>query len=161
MSESTGAFRMHPLTLRFGESVEAEFRAAHAAESLPQVRLGLLLGVLMYALFGVLDLQVAPERTIVLWLIRYAIVCPALTACFMFTWSPVFPRYKEAALVAAMSISIAGIIGIVALTPPPGNDLHYAGLILAVVAYCTLVRPLFVTAVRLASTEFMAYVAEE
>ena len=150
---------MHVLTLAFRGAMEREYRERHVTETLPAARAGLLLGLVLYAVFGVLDLWVAPGQRIALWLVRYALVCPVLLACFLFTFSPRFRRHRELTLAGAMTIAGGGVIGMTVIIPPPGSYLYYAGLLLVVMAYCTLLRLRFVTAAALAAAELGAYVA--
>ena len=150
---------MRVLTLAFRGDVEREYRERHVVETLPAVRVGLLLALVLYAAFGVLDLWVAPGQHVALWLIRYAVACPILLGCFLFTFSPRFRRHRELALAATMAAAVGGVLAMTALIPPPGSYLYYAGLLLAVIAYCTLLRLRFVTATALSAVELAAYVA--
>ena len=52
-----------------------------------------------------------------------------------------------------MAIAAAGIIAMIAVIPPPGSYIYYAGLLLVIMAYCTLLRLRFVTALALAAGE--------
>jgi hypothetical protein len=55
--------QLHPLTLRFPDVLEAEFRASHYENSLTQIRVAYGLGFVLYALFGILDeLYMAPQH---------------------------------------------------------------------------------------------------
>src|SRR5688500_1148288 len=74
--------RMHPLTLRFTGELEDEFADQYFTMTLTQVRFALVLGVVLYTVFGILDTMVAPGQRQTLWLIRYAFVVPALLAGF-------------------------------------------------------------------------------
>src|SRR5215210_5064154 len=72
--------RMHPLTLRFEPGLEAEFEAEYYERTLSQVRLALVLAFILYALFGILDVWIAPNQRRELWTIRFAVVAPMLLA---------------------------------------------------------------------------------
>ena len=150
---------MHLLTLAFDGHLEHEYRARHLVQTLPAVRAGLLLGLVLYAVFGALDLWVAPAQRTALWVVRYVIVCPVMLGCLLFTFSASFGRYSELALALTMAIAAGGIIAMIALIPPPGSSNYYAGLLLVVMAYCTLLRLRFVTALALAAGELGVYVA--
>jgi hypothetical protein len=132
--------RIHPLTLRFDGELEDEFAEHYFRMTLTQVRAALVLGVVLYTLFGILDTMVAPEQRRTLWLIRYAVVSPAMLAILAFTYTPAFRQYRETALSAAVVIAALGIVAMLAVIPPPGNYLYYAGLVLVIVYAFTLVR---------------------
>jgi hypothetical protein len=150
---------MNALTLAFNGNLEREYRDRHTVQTLPAVRAGLMLGIALYAAFGALDLWIAPGQRASLWTVRFVIVCPVMIACLLFTLSPSFGRYRERVLAATMAIAAGGVIAMIALIPPPGSSSYYAGLLLAVMAYCTLLRLRFVTALTLAAGELAAYIA--
>jgi hypothetical protein len=54
--------KMHPVTLRFAPDLEREFRVEYHQHTLPIVRLALVLGILLYSLFGILDALIAIVR---------------------------------------------------------------------------------------------------
>ena len=87
--------RMHPFTLRFEGRLEDEFAQEYFARTLSQVRSGLVLGIVLYTVFGILDTWVAPEQHQTLWVIRYAIVVPLMGAVLGFTYHHSFKRYRE------------------------------------------------------------------
>jgi cell division protein FtsB len=132
--------RMHPITLRFPRGLDEEFADEHFAHTLAQVRLGLVLAIGLYAIFGVLDTWIAPTHRHELWFIRYAIECPILAACLAFSYTPAFRRFKEIAIGTVVLIMALGIIGMTAIIPAPGSYLYYAGLVLVIVYAFTLVR---------------------
>jgi hypothetical protein len=139
-SEPGISTRIHPLTLRFDGQLEDEFAEHYFRMTLTQVRGAVILGVLLYTVFGILDTMVAPDQRRTLWLIRYALVGPALLAVLAFTYTSAFRRYREPAVSAAVVIAALGIVGMLAVIPPPGNHLYYAGLVLVIVYTFTLVR---------------------
>ena len=149
---------MRPFTLGFDGQLERDFRDRHTVQTLPAVRAGLALGIALYAVFGALDLWIAPAQRSSLWMIRYAVVCPVMVGCLLFTLSHSYGKYRELALAATMAIAAGGIIAMVALIPPPGSYSYYAGLLLVIMAYCTLLRLRFVTALALAAGELGTYV---
>jgi protein kinase-like protein len=156
--ESTGP-RMHPLTLRFPRELEEQFADEYFAHTLAQVRLGLVLAIGLYAIFGVLDTWIAPTHRRELWLIRYAVECPAVAVCLAFSYAPAFRRYKELALSAIVMVMALGITAMTAIIPAPGSYLYYAGLVLVIVYTFTLIRLSVPYAVSLAGLVIAVYVA--
>ena len=149
---------MNVFTLAFKGQLEREYRERHTVQTLPAVRAGLVLGTALYAAFGALDLWVAPAQRTPLWIVRFVIVCPIMIGCLLFTFSTSFGRYRELSLAFTMAVAAGGVIAMIALIPPPGSSSYYAGLLLAVMAYCTLLRLRFLTALALAAGELAAYV---
>jgi hypothetical protein len=131
---------MHPVTLRFSSDLEGAFQEEYFQRTMLQVRGALLLGLLLYTAFGVLDTWIAPAHRQILWTIRYAIVAPLLTFAIALTYQEFFHRYRETIVATAVLIASLGIVAMTAIIPPPGNYLYYAGLLLAIVYTFTLVR---------------------
>ena len=131
---------MHPLTLRFDGVLEDEFAQEYSARTLSQVRSGLVLGILLYTVFGILDTWIAPAQRESLWLIRYAIVVPLFGAVLWFTYHHSFKRYREPVVSIAVMVAALGIVAMTAIIPAPGNYLYYAGLSLVIIFAFTLMR---------------------
>jgi hypothetical protein len=157
--DATTDVRMHPLTLRFHGGLEEQFADEYFERTLAQARLGLVLGIVLYALFGVLDTWIAPTHRRELWIIRYAIVCPLIAACLAFSYAPAFRRYKEAALSVLVLILALGIIAMTAIIPAPGSYLYYAGLVLVIVSSFTILRLSVPNAPVLSGVVILTYVA--
>jgi hypothetical protein len=132
--------KMHPVTLRFSSDLEGVFQEEYFQRTMLQVRGALLLGLLLYTVFGVLDIWIAPAQRQILWTIRYAIVAPLLIVAIALTYQEFFHRYREPIVATAVLIASLGIVAMTAIIPPPGNYLYYAGLLLAIVYTFTLVR---------------------
>jgi serine/threonine protein kinase len=148
---------MHPLTLRFAGKLEDEFTQEYFARTLTQVRGALLLGLILYTVFGILDTWIAPNHRRALWLIRYALVAPALICVIGFTYHSAFNRYREAVVSAAVLIASLGIVAMTAIIPAPGNYLYYAGLLLAIVYTFTLVRLTLVSSMSISAVTIASY----
>jgi len=148
---------MHPFTLRFESALEEEFEDEYFVRTLGQVRLAIVLGVFLYAVFGILDLWIAAEQRRQLWFIRYAIVAPALLAALWFSFTPAFRRYRERVLAFVVIVASLGIVAMTSIIPPPGSYLYYAGLLLVVMYTFTLVRLNVWYASTLAGITVVAY----
>jgi signal transduction histidine kinase len=134
-------YRLRRLTLVFADpAIERRFVIENLTRSLPVVRLFLLAGATLYAVFGLLDAYVVPEVRTEVWLIRYAAVCPIMLAIMLLTYTSAFPRLAQIALSVAMLAAGLGILGMTALAAAPGNALYYAGLIMVVIYGSSLVR---------------------
>jgi hypothetical protein len=66
-----------PHRLRFPPEVEAAFARYHFRQSLPFMRFAVVLALVLYAAFGLLDLFIVPGHAASIWVVRYAVVCPS------------------------------------------------------------------------------------
>lgn len=150
--------RMHPVTLHFAPGLEREFRVEYHRHTLPVVRLALVLGILLYSIFGILDALIAPEQRYDLWFIRFAVVVPVMAGTLAFTYAQSFQRFREPVLFVAMLFAALGIVAMTAIIPRPGSYLYYAGLLLAVMFAFSLLRLRLVSATAVTLTTIVSYV---
>jgi len=68
--------------LRFAGDLEPSFTRHRVEQSLPFARFALVLALLLYALFGILDFYIVPVGARWIWVIRYVIFCPVALAVF-------------------------------------------------------------------------------
>src|SRR5437868_11780757 len=89
---------MHPLTLRFDDKdQEREFEEEYFTRTLGQTRLALIVGLVLYSVYGLVDMFLAPEQLPQIWLIRYVVVAPAALAGLGFSYSKNFRRFRDLA----------------------------------------------------------------
>lgn len=110
--------------------LEGPFQRHHTAHTLQHVRIALLMGALMYGGFGILDALLLPLYKMAPWLIRYAVVCPAILAAFAVTYVPRLHRYLQPILSFVFTLAGLGIVLMIAIVPSPVNYYYYAGIIL-------------------------------
>lgn len=133
--------RMNPLTLRFDdEKLEAEFEDEYFARTLIQVRWALIVGMLLYSVYGFVDNLLAYEQRRAIWIIRYVIVTPVALICLLFSRTALFRKYRDPAVSLVLLIALFGIIGMMSLTPQPASALYEIGLYMVIVYAFTLVR---------------------
>ncbi|MFL5640256.1 MAG: serine/threonine-protein kinase [Gemmatimonadaceae bacterium] len=133
--------RMHPITLRFDDNdLEAEFEDEYFTRTLIQVRWALFVGLFLYSVYGVVDNWLAYAQRREIWIIRYAIVAPAVLLCLLFSQTAAFRKYREPAVSVVILIALLGIIGMMTLTPPAASNLYEIGLFMVIVYAFTLVR---------------------
>ncbi|MDA5194543.1 sensor histidine kinase [Govanella unica] len=151
-------YGIRPFSLRFtDEGLERRFAIDRMDRALFSIRILLLAGVVLYALFGVLDAFVLGSSSKAALLIRFGVVVPVLLAVFLFTFTAYFNRMAQLALGFAMFMAGLGIIAMTAVATAPGNALYYAGLIM-VVSFClNLLRLRWTNAAVLALTLVLIY----
>lgn len=125
--------KLHPLTLKFsGESsnLEEPFLQFYYKESIVQLRIVLVLGSLLYSIFGVLDALLMPAQKNIIWLVRFMVVCLVILGAFLASFSKNFEKYMQPFLTVVLILAGGGIIFMTAIAPVPINYHYYAGLIL-------------------------------
>ncbi|MEM8556240.1 MAG: ATP-binding protein [Bacteroidota bacterium] len=130
---------LRPLTLRFlSPPVEEAFRAEYARQSLRQVRLVLLVGLVQFAAFGFVDAAVVPDGLRYTLPIR-AVGCAALAAAFAASFTPWFLRRMQAVVGAATFTAGVGLVSIIALSWHYGGDAAREAVVPALVGVVLIV----------------------
>ena len=145
------AGRLNPVTLRFpAPPVEEEFQQYYFQNSLKQMRVALLLGVGIFALFGVLDIVAIPQQRAEVWKLRYLIVCPWVLAVVGLSFTPLFRRIHQFAIASAAGIAGVIVVMITVIIPAPVTYIYSAGLLLVMFYGFTFMRLRFHPALALA-----------
>ncbi len=151
--------RMEPvrnaITLSFRDNeLETAFRHDYFEKRLPQLRLDLILGTILYSLFGIHDYWVIPDIKEFAWLIRYLIVCPVLIGILICSYSAYFRKVMELSIFIAGFIAGGGAVLMIVMAAPPGNYITYPGLLIILLFYFRL---RFITASFLTWSIFILY----
>ncbi len=117
----------------------------------------LLLGLTVFAVFGLLDRWTIADAPGELWLIRYGFVCPVLLVILAFTFWPGFERFAQVSMSLAMLAAGLGLVLMSVVAPPPAGQTFYVGLMLAVISFHTLVRVRFTYVTLVTWTVIAAY----
>jgi signal transduction histidine kinase len=134
--------------LRFGDDLEPDFTKYHLEHSLPFARFALILAVLLYALFGILDFFIVPDAARWIWLIRYAIFCPAALIVLGLTFTRWFKPVMQPILAGVAALAGLGIVAMIAIAHPSAGYLYYAGLLLVIPWAYTVLQLWFSYATR-------------
>ena len=137
---------MHPVTLAFPPDVEQAFKKHHFEQALASFRAALLLGMCMFAVFGILDAWIVPEVLEQVLFIRFGVIIPVLLVLFGFTWFSAYERWATATNAFAVTCGGLAILAMIIVAPRPGRDLYYAGLILVIMYGYTFMRQGFIVA---------------
>jgi diguanylate cyclase (GGDEF)-like protein/PAS domain S-box-containing protein len=141
--------KMNLLTLKFsGDSshLEKQFQRRNFHDSLFQNRAALIIGLVFYSAFGILDMLLMPESKSATWLIRFAVVDPAIAAIFLFSFSGPFQKYANPLLTFGTVLAGGGIIWMIVIAPPSVSHAYYAGLLLVFIWSYTFARTTFLWA---------------
>ncbi|MDQ1277813.1 MAG: two-component system, cell cycle sensor histidine kinase and response regulator CckA [Thermodesulfobacteriota bacterium] len=111
-------------------ALEGPFQSYYTYHTLPHIRIALLVGMLMYGGFGILDALLLPNHKHFAWLVRYAFVCPMILAVSGATFVPSLQRILQPVMCLLVALGGLGIVLIIVAAPPPANYYYYAGLVL-------------------------------
>ncbi|NBC82601.1 MAG: hypothetical protein GVY19_04385 [Bacteroidetes bacterium] len=138
--------KMDPFTLRFYNSREEKFIAFYNRESIPFMRIGLIIGILMYSSFGILDSYLIENITLNYYIIRYAIVLPFGILTLILTFFRNLQQYMQLLVSYVVTLSGAGLVALVLISQPPISYMYYAGLLLVIMANYNLLRIRYINA---------------
>jgi hypothetical protein len=135
--------------LRFPAELEREFIQDYNINSLFFIRLAIVLIILLYSLFGVLDIWMLPRTRNIAWLIRFGALVPLLLATLALTYNRRFQKYIQTVSLVMGAVAGAGIIAMLAFSmdSEPGYTTYYAGLMLVIAGVFTILRLRFYYAI--------------
>jgi two-component system cell cycle sensor histidine kinase PleC len=156
-------FQLNKVFMTFRDpEVEREFSHNSLKDALGVVRIYVIAGIFLYAVFGILDWIDGGPVVVELWMIRYVLVCPVLLAVFVLTYFPAFQRIAQPALGSTMLFSGMGVVAMTAIMSPPYNSIYYAGLIMVVIwcgslfrlrlSYAAVISVFLIAAYQIAAT---------
>src|SRR5687767_4631802 len=118
--------------LRFPEDIETQFREDYHVNTVATTRLALVLGLILYSLFGIVDIYAVPISKNIVWFIRYAIVAPVIVAAFLMTYTERFQKYTQLLMGLVIAVAGLGIVTMIAITRDAefGSRFYFTGLIL-------------------------------
>jgi signal transduction histidine kinase len=156
--EEVPNYRIRPLSLCFEDiRVEQRFNPTHLIRALPTIRLFFLVGALLYAVFGILDIYAVPTSVTQVWTIRFGVIIPFLLSVVALSYTQFFRRWAQPVLAASLFVSGFSIILMTAVSEPPGNAEYYAGLIIVVIYGSSLISLRFINAAIVALVLFAIY----
>src|SRR5207248_5279004 len=129
----------------------------HFFRSVAFIRFAIILAIVLYASFGVLDLFIVPDVAGTIWIIRYAIFCPAASAVLILTFTARFKAAAQPVLAALAALCGLGIVAMVAIADPSASALYYAGLLLVIPWAYSVLRLRFAYATAAAATILVGY----
>jgi len=148
--------------LKFAGALEREFQRYHLGIYLPRMRWSLLVAMVLFLLFAVLDAISLPEpvRTQILTL-RLGLILPVLSLAWLATYLPRLHRWLQCVGSAASLICGLGVVGIIWVARVHAFPLPYEGIILVTFYFyfCTGLRILPASACGWIT--FCAYIAME
>lgn len=115
------------------------------------------MGFVLYGIFGILDAYLAEKVAHYMWFIRYAVVCPAIIASFISTYTSWFTRCGQLLIAVPVGLGGLGIVVMILIAPPPADTTYYAGVMCVLMYAYSLVRLRFIWATVTATSFVAAY----
>jgi signal transduction histidine kinase/ActR/RegA family two-component response regulator len=148
-STSQEPLTVNYLTLTFTDNLyqcEKEFQDDYFKRSLNPFRFSLILSMIFYGAFAILDAATVPTLKEMFWFIRFGIVFPVLIVVYIFSYSRLFKKYMQFIITCIMFITGFGIIIMIIYAAKVENYSYYAGLILIFIFGYTFIRARFIYA---------------
>ena len=155
---SWGDIELNLLTLSFPPKIENIYKEEHFKKSLRHVRFALVLSIVFFGVFGILDAWIVPEAKYRLWFIRYVVYCPFALVVFIYSYTKSFKKNIQICIAAVVAMAGFGIVAMIMVAPHSGNSSYYAGLILVFIFGYTFFKLDFIYA---ASTGILIVIAYE
>ncbi|MCF8381024.1 MAG: hypothetical protein K9H49_15725 [Bacteroidales bacterium] len=127
-------FRINLLTLKFEENLEKVFRKEYNDSILTHFRYSILLAILLYAIFGILDKYLIPEMIKPFLIIRFLIVIPFAIFCFIISYFNIARKIFVPLVSLLILIAGLGIVAMIYLSKDYQSSMvltsYYTGLLL-------------------------------
>lgn len=137
----------HPITLVFSgpdKALEGNFREHRYQSGMPQIRLIMVLGLIFFSIFALLDYFFVPHRLAVFWTIRWGVVCPVILAVFLLTYTKYCKSCLQPAVVLAAFVAGGSLIAMAVMAPMSQQFMYLGGLMQLFFVVFTLLRLRFV-----------------
>ncbi len=138
--------KMNPVTLAFKGDTETEFIDNFFRKSITQVRISFLLVLLLYGLYGILEMQFQTDVKYIFWLIRFSVMIPIGLLILITTFARDFHKYRDIALAFCMILYGASIMMMIILAPKPVDFFYYVTLIITFIFIYVFMSIRFVSA---------------
>ncbi len=118
--------------LRFPDDIEEQFREDYHFNTVSVTRLAMVLGIVLYSIFGILDIYAMPVSKYIIWTIRFGIIDPLFVILLIVSYDGRFKRQIQALMCVGVAIAGLGIVvGItVAREVEFGSKFYFSGLLL-------------------------------
>ncbi|HUD52782.1 ATP-binding protein [Parvibaculum sp.] len=158
LPEDGRSYDMGLITLRFRDrEVEDRFSADNFARQINITRLSIVMGAVVFGMFGILDYYTIPDATYDAWAARFGVACPFLLLLVAGTYSPRFTHRSAWMLSSAMIVPGLAVVYMTAVAAPPGAYLYYGGLVVVLGYSSCLWRLSFLYTAAMSLLTVLAY----
>lgn len=153
--------RLHPVTLRFRQrALERDYVEAMRRQTAAVVRFGIALTLIVYLLFGALDLWVSSDHVSFTWTVR-SLVFLLTILLFGLSFTPLFAEHRESIMTPFCLLLGASVTTILLVVPEAAVDQYYAGYLLIIVGAYTVFGLRFFSATLVSVVLLVAYLGVE
>jgi hypothetical protein len=145
--------------LHFTRDLEKDFLIDYNDKSRGFMRVGLALTIILYGLFGILDLWMTPYTLASILFIRFAIVIPMCTIAIALTYLKRIRRWMQPIISLMAVVTGMGIVAMLAIVhvDEPAFKFYFSGVMLVVMGIYALIRLRFLYAVFSATVIIAGY----
>ncbi|MEO0271767.1 MAG: GGDEF domain-containing protein [candidate division WOR-3 bacterium] len=127
--------------MRFKDGLlEKAFRESYNAKSVVQVRVALIFGAVLYAIFALLDSVIVGDLKDYIWEIRFFFVIPFIFLGFSLTFTKIGMKYLQEIISVVVFVGGIGILWMLSVISPPSLYLYSQGLMLVLIFNFTFLR---------------------
>ena len=121
-------------SLRFPGAIEKLYQDEYRVNTTAITRLSFVLGIVLYSVFALLDTVAMPLSREMIWLIRFAVVCPVFGLIIIATYIPVIWKCSQHITGLGVMVAGLGIVAMIAVSQPSeiGYRYYVTGLLLVV-----------------------------
>ena len=131
--------------LSFDKSAEPVFLKSYFRNNIRHMQASMILGTLIWALFGLVDFWVAPRNVLThLLFIRYAIVCPIMALCSATSFFPQPQRHMDFAIAIGILAAAFSVIIRTTFLPVTESAISALSLLVVFIYGYVVMRPRFV-----------------
>ncbi|MCC3155352.1 ATP-binding protein [Hymenobacter sp. BT770] len=118
--------------LRFPDATEKEFIDYYNVTTINAIRISLAVGVILYAAFGLLDLNSLPITTSTAWFYRFSVGCPAIFIALIFSYITPLRALLQVVMTVMCIVAGLALVLIVRQSQPTelAYDHYYVGVII-------------------------------
>ncbi len=129
-------------TLRFPAGIETRYREDYFVNTISSTRVALILGIVLYSLFGILDLYALPLSRQSAWIIRYGIVVPLFILTLAISYVQELRELVQPATCFGAIMAGLGVAYMISITNEVeyGNRFYVTGLLLISIWSYSLAR---------------------
>ena len=159
---SISDIQFNRLTLAFcgrHAALEPPFKSYYFHHILVQMRIGMAAAFFFFALFGIMDALVMPDRYVAFWIIRWAVVCPSILVALLISFSRRAERFLQ---LAGSAVTLIAGLGIIAMThlAASGHSYSYVGGLVQIIFFIfTFSRLRFIWAASVTTILIAAFIA--
>lgn len=130
--------QMHPFTLRFNEQrLENDYLNAMLRQTVLVGRFGVVLAMVIYLAFGVLDVWVPEDLLPLVWKVRASVLVLA-AGVLALSFTQVFRRIREVVMSLFMLMLGFGLLAIFSTVPDTVASQYYVGFLLIIIGSYTV-----------------------